>query len=237
VSVGDSPLGTEPGAEQAPVNGDEEDAFRLTLHDETRFAIVSQSCDIVESARAQPWVKVSPVVSVAEGQRGEAERGYMPGLAPIPAISAFADLRRAVTVDKTLFLFLDAPTARLAGDDEQAMFQGVVHRHFSRAAFPDDVTPALSKLRARLRDKKGKVSEEGRPVDAITEIRLAAIRTGRPSRLTSPSTCSSTRPIGRCSRHPQTMHLPRSRRTGARGRSSVGPSSKKAGRTSVRLEA
>jgi hypothetical protein len=153
--------------------GDDEASFGISLLADTKFVIVSQTCDIVESTSSQPFVKLSPLADVPAHRKGEAARGYVPHLAPIPSLDGFADLRLIATFEKSVVTSAGEPVARLASDEERDLFRGVVHRHFSRAALPDDLTPALAALRKRLRDKKDRDSEEGRAVRAIEEIRIS----------------------------------------------------------------
>lgn len=157
---------------EAPEEGS--DRYEAALLEETRFAIVSQTCDAVESRCTQPNLKLSPLIEVPPDRKTEAAKGYIPHLAPIPGLNAFADLRYVATFDKAVVTSADDPLARLASDEERDLFRGVVHRHFSRAALPDDLMPALAGLRKRLRNKKDKDSDEGRAVRAIDEIRVSA---------------------------------------------------------------
>jgi len=157
-------------AAQAP---EDEDRISVVWHNEEEFALVSQDCDIVGPSAYEPYVSVCPIVAVPAEQAPSAARGWMPGLAPIPALGPerCADLSRVVTLEKAVLL--DATrVARLRDDGEVRLFRGVVHRHFSRAAFPDELQPALRPILDRLREKRGRQSAEGNAADAIHDIRI-----------------------------------------------------------------
>ena len=169
----DLPL-TEASLAAARGNAANTDARVVSIwHEDEELVLISQDCDIVEtSARAQ-YVAVSPVVVVEPEIATQAARGYMPGLAPIPelGVDRFADLSRIVTAEKSLLLGATR-VARLRDDDELRMFRGIVHRHFSRAAFPEELQRSLAGFVKTLRTKKEKDSIEGRAIHAIDEIRV-----------------------------------------------------------------
>ncbi len=149
------------------------DGIKLLWHDDEEFVVVSQDCDVVQGSAREPYISISPVITLEEQRSLSAAKGYMPGLAPIPAFGSdrFADLARVTSIEKSLLLGATR-VARLRNEEESRLFRGVVHRHFSRAAFPDELHDVLSALMKRLGAKRGKDSPEGRAADAISEIRV-----------------------------------------------------------------
>ncbi|CAN5283952.1 hypothetical protein BH20ACT13_BH20ACT13_23120 [soil metagenome] len=147
----------------------------LIWHDEDVLVVISQDCDVVETSAREPYVTVSPVIVLDAERAGLASDGYMPRLAPIPALGSdhFADLSRVLTVEKSMLLTATR-IARLRDREEMKQFRGVVHRRFSRTAFPDGLNVVLDRFLERLRRRRKKDSTEGRAVDAITEIRVRA---------------------------------------------------------------
>lgn len=152
------------------------DGLLLLWYDEEEFVIVSQDCDVVDSAHGSPYLTVSPMVTIEnDSAAGEARRGYMPNYAPVPASgdNRFADLSRVATVEKALLLSATR-IGRLADAEQARLFRGVVHRHFSRIGFPDELARVLKPFRDNMRDKKDRDSPEGRAFEAIEEIRVKA---------------------------------------------------------------
>jgi hypothetical protein len=170
----DQPL-TQASAETAPGDGTSE----MLINEEEVEALVvtSQTCDVVDDPRHFPHITLSPLVRLENPNHAdEARRGYRPRYAPVPGEGddAFADLARVTTIEKPLLVGVEHEPG-LRTDQEIRHFQRIVQRHYGRFAFPDDLNPALTALRDRLRDKKGKDSFEGHAIDAVDEIRLAAL--------------------------------------------------------------
>ena len=144
-------------------------------HTVERFAIVTQSCDVVAPTADVPCVTLAPVVEVADTAAAVTRKGWRPRLAPVPAISpaSAVDLTRVITVEKAVLRGLQRESG-VANEEEAQIFRWVVERHWSRPAFPDELETALDLLAKRFQDKTGKDSMEGRAVDAIQQARLSA---------------------------------------------------------------
>jgi len=138
--------------------------------------IASQSCDVVRSCAERPFVEVCPLVQLDEAKLKEVEHGRRPSYAIVPAVrdrNLVADLDRVMTVEKAVV----ASWARTAGcetDQERRVFARALARKRARVAFPDDFTVLAKKLQSRLGDKHDKISDEGRGLRALREIRVRA---------------------------------------------------------------
>lgn len=140
------------------------------------LVVVTQTCDIVRSCVARPYIEVSPLVQVSERHYQDVKKGRRPAMAAIPAIEArrlVADLDRVMTVEKSIL----ATWTRTPGhscDAEIRNFAQTLARKRQRFAFPDDFNTFVSKLRSRLTEKHDKASDEGRALRALQEIRVQA---------------------------------------------------------------
>jgi len=171
VADGDAPLtheAAQAGAGTKIIQGTAEGAVVLT-----------QTCDVVRPCVKRPFIEVAPLVEVEEGVAHEIERGYRPNYAIIPALREkhlVADLDRVMTVEKSIV----ATWTRTSGytTDEQARtFAHALARKCVRFAFPDDFNALVKKLQSRIEAKHDKLSDEGRALRALREIRV----TGSPS--------------------------------------------------------
>ena len=143
------------------------------------FIVLTQTCDIVRSCVTRPFIEVAPIVEVDEGVAHEVERGHRPNYAAIPALRAkllVADLDRVMTVEKSIVATWTR-TPGCATDDEARAFAQALARKRVRFAFPDDFNRRVKRLHRRFDDKHDKMSEEGRALRALREIRV----TGSPS--------------------------------------------------------
>lgn len=154
---------------------DRADRITAVWHDNDEYAVISQDCDIVGPSLDDPYVKVCPIVALPEEQARLASQGWMPGFAPVPALGSdkFVDVSRVVTVEKSMLLNATL-VARLRDAEEARQFRGVVHRHFSRPAFPDELQHVIRPLMDRFRERRNRQSPEGRAIRAVREIRVAA---------------------------------------------------------------
>ncbi len=141
--------------------------------------VLTQTCDIVRRCLNRPFIEVAPLVEVDENVAHAIERGHRPNYAIIPALRSrrlVADLDRVMTVEKSIV----ASWTRTPGystDEEARTFAQALARKRVRFAFPDDFNEQVRKLQARIEAKHDKLSDEGRALRALREIRV----TGSPS--------------------------------------------------------
>ncbi|NOT27355.1 MAG: hypothetical protein HOP16_14785 [Acidobacteria bacterium] len=165
------------------------------------FVVVTQTCDVVRTCAARPYVEVSPLIEVPNDFLNEVKRGRRPAFAFIPALEPHrlvADLDRAMTVEKSVV----AAWNRVPGwttDPEIRALAAALARKRVRFAFPDDFVHFVRPLQDRLTGRHGRDSPEGRALRSLREIRVGAspswddartnvmfyfIRTGEPDEFT-----------------------------------------------------
>jgi hypothetical protein len=140
------------------------------------FVVLTQTCDVVRSARDRDVLEVSPLVVVDAEHLRTIEKGYRPRYAYVPAVAArglVADLDRVMTLDKRVV----AGWPRVPGcttEHEARSFAMAIGRKRTRFAFPDDFNPFAKRLQSRVLEKHGRGSPEGRALRALREIRVQA---------------------------------------------------------------
>lgn len=140
------------------------------------FIVVSQTCDIVRGCNTRPYVDVCPLVQIDAHQMSYVRSARTPQYAYVPALheqGLVADVGRTMCIDKAVL----AEWTRVPGwstDQEIRAFADCLRRKSSRFAYPDDSVSFCGKLSARMQDKHGKDSDEGRALEALREIRVAA---------------------------------------------------------------
>ena len=140
------------------------------------FIVVTQTCDIVRSCAARPFIELCPLVEVDADRLEEIKRCRRPGYAFVPLLSAtrlVADLDRVMTVEKPLVATWER-TSGWKTDTEARAFADALSRKRVRFAFPDDFSALAKKLLGRLSDKHEKDTDEGRGLRALQEIRVQA---------------------------------------------------------------
>jgi hypothetical protein len=140
------------------------------------LVVVSQTCDIVRSCAARPYVEVAPLVSIAADDLRAVQRGRRPGLATLPALlssSLAADLDRVMTVEKSIVAKWQRTPGYTLDADRRAFAQALARKRV-RFAFPDDFTSFVKKLNEWLIGKHDKSSVEGRALRALREVRVQA---------------------------------------------------------------
>lgn len=137
--------------------------------------VVSQTCDVVQSPSARPYVTIGALAGLSGPTASAAAAGHIPRYVRVPALPAgyFVDLDRLASVSKDL-LRRWPRTEGCQTDDDAREFSRGVGRYFSRFAFPDDLNPAVKPLVQRLKEKRGRKSAEGRAVDALVDVRVIA---------------------------------------------------------------
>lgn len=140
------------------------------------LVVVTQTCDLIRSCATRPFVEVCPLVEVEPGALREVERGRRLNRAPIPGVADLrlvADLDRVMTLEKAVLLDWARIPGCLADDDSRRLSLALARKR-SRFAFPDDFVEFVAPLRNRLSSRHDKVSDEGRALRALREIRVCA---------------------------------------------------------------
>lgn len=140
------------------------------------LVMLTQTCDVVRPCTSRPFVEVAPLVEVDQDEVHRIERGHRPRYAIVPAVRArklVADLDRAMTIEKSI-LATWTRTPGFSTDVEARRFAQALARKRARFAFPDDFNDLVKKLQSRIDDKHDRLSEEGRALRALREIRVTA---------------------------------------------------------------
>jgi hypothetical protein len=140
------------------------------------LAVITQTCDLVRSCVARPFVEVAPLVRVTAEAFAEVARGRRPAYAVLPALREsllVVDLDRVMSVEKSIVATWKR-TSGYVDDADGRAFARELARKRERFAFPDDFVSFARKLESRLIGKHEKDSEEGRALRALREIRVQA---------------------------------------------------------------
>jgi hypothetical protein len=140
------------------------------------FVVLTQTCDIVRACQDRPYIELAPLREVSAEELGQVIRAERPALAYIPALAdrrLVADLDRTMTIEKPMLASL-ARTRGVTTDPEMSTFQRALARKRQRFAFPTSFTVAIRDFQKRMINRAGKDNPEGRHVDAVREIRVAA---------------------------------------------------------------
>ena len=164
-------------AEALVIDGEALEAGATAVLDEVRGVVMlSQTCDVVRSCRARPFVEVAPLIEVPEPWVEEIRRLKRPAFAYVPSTAdacLVADLDRTMTVEKALVAEW-THTPGWATDEELRDFARALARKRSRFAFPDDFVDATRCLQRYLIDRHNRQTDEGAHLRAISEIRVRA---------------------------------------------------------------
>ena len=178
---------------QCPLTSDSADVAKeetdLSESEVKGFVVVTQTCDVVRSCLARPFIEVIPLIELNEqfleeiSSKGskeqfldEVRKSRRPQYAYIPGVAGFnliADLDRVMTVEKAVI----AEWERIPGcqnDEEIRALGQTLARKRVRFAFPDDFNKFVKKLQERMRDKHNKPNDEGEALRALREIRVRA---------------------------------------------------------------
>ena len=143
------------------------------------FIVVTQTCDLVRGCRERPYVELAPLVEGDAAFVADVKGLRRPSFAFVPAVAdknLVADLDRAMTVEKGLLVSLPRVQGMTTGAETRA-FAAALARKRARFAFPDSFTDLMKSLSSLLKKRYGKNNEEGHHVDALREIRVAALPT------------------------------------------------------------
>jgi len=140
------------------------------------FVVLTQTCDVIRSARDRDVLEVSPLVMVDAEHLRTIEKGYRPRYVYVPSLAEdglVGDLDRVMTIEKRVA----GGWTRVPGwtvEHEARTFAMANGRKRTRFAFPDDFTPFAKKLQSRMIEKHGRGSPEGQALRALREIRVQA---------------------------------------------------------------
>jgi hypothetical protein len=141
------------------------------------FAVITQTCDVVRSCIARPFIEIAPLVEVDEQRLHEIQSGKRPQYAYISGIAEYklvADLDRVMTVEKAVVAEWQRVPGCQNDQDVRTLGQALARKRI-RFAFPDDFTQFANKLQKRMQEKHDKKeSPEGNALRALREIRVRA---------------------------------------------------------------
>lgn len=140
------------------------------------FVVVTQTCDIVRSCDSRPFVEVVPLVEVDERDISDIQKARRPQYAYIPGVAKrnlVADLDRVMTVEKAVVAEWERQSGCRNDEEIRALGQALARKRV-RFAFPDDFVKFVGKLQNRMKDKHNKLSDEGKALRALREIRVRA---------------------------------------------------------------
>ncbi len=163
---------TEPMS-KVPANATENVGYALATVES--LVVLSQTCDLVRTAKARPFVVAAPLVRLPSTDAVDAARGRRPRYIAVPGagVDAFVDLDVVVTFEKAVLLRVMRGTG-LRTDQERRRFGSGVARSFSRFAFPDDLTASVRPMIRHIRDIHGRNSDQGRAYELLEEVRVTA---------------------------------------------------------------
>lgn len=159
-----------------------------TMETPEGVAILSQTCDVVQSGRTR--CLVAPVIpSPSRGDLSSAQKGrkplhlYLESSKAEPA-QCLADMEHAVSVPKEALVGLPIVVRYVEEASSSAARQAAwrVGRAFNRFPFPDEVYPALRKLREQAQGKAGSDGNLGQVLDLVEDLRVAADQWSLPGR-------------------------------------------------------
>jgi hypothetical protein len=159
--------------------GDSPDDLLLVASETPGFVVLTQTCDLVRGSEQRPYVEMAPLRKVDTDILAQVRRCRIPALAYVPALAdreLVVDLERTMTLEKAVLASLTFERG-LNSDAETAAFQSALARKRQRFAFPDVFNRAIEPFQRRMIRRAGKSTPEGRHVDALVEIRAAAVPT------------------------------------------------------------
>ncbi len=166
----------EPALSLTPESAQADEGLQAITSEVEGLVVVTQTCDVVRSCVARPFVEAAPLVQVSGAALHEVEKGRRPAQAFLPALAErklVVDLDRIMTVEKSVV----ASWTRTPGcgtDREIRAFALALARKRARVAFPNDFVALASNLTKRMSSKHDKDSDEGRALRALREIRVHA---------------------------------------------------------------
>lgn len=139
------------------------------------WAVISQTCDIVNFGPGKDYVTICPLVEAGNILLGQIRNGSTPAAAAIELAdreTIVVDFGRTASLHKRALV----PLTRRDGfkdDFKRSEFGQVLERRFGRFAFPDWLsTGPLKQIRDRARDKHGSNADLGLIYKAIDQFRV-----------------------------------------------------------------
>lgn len=176
LAVAGAPLTPAASEAAAELPGDSPQDLLFVESEVAGFVVLTQTCDVVRECHIRPYVQLAPLGEVTQEELGQTQRCERLAFAYLPALAGrrlIADLDRAITVEKAVLAPLERLSA-LQTDDEQAAFGHALARNRERFAFPTPFNVAMNEFQKRMKKRAGKGNDEGRHVDCLREIRVAA---------------------------------------------------------------
>lgn len=166
----------EPALSLTPESVQADEGLQAITSEVKGLVVVTQTCDVVRSCVARPFVEAAPLVQVSSAALHEVEKGRRPAQAFLSALAErklVVDLDRIMTVEKSVV----ASWTRTPGcgtDREVRAFALALARKRARVAFPGDFVTLASNLTRRMSSKHDKDSDEAHALRALREIRVRA---------------------------------------------------------------
>jgi len=141
-------------------------------------AVVTQTCDIVNTMPGKEHVVVCPLVEIAPGSLVNVRKGTTLVAAVLehpPSPNVVVDLGRMASLHKSALARLERRPG-FSSDAARMQFAEALERKFGRFAFPDEFNDSiLAKLRDRILGAHGKAaSENGKAYRSIRTARVTA---------------------------------------------------------------
>ena len=176
VSNYDSPLTAATKDAAAAATEENEESLGTVVVDVPGFVVLTQTCDIVRSPTTRSFIDIAPLRTVNPNEMGYIRSGYMPQYLFLPSLEAdllVGDLDRVMTMEKSVALAVAGKHVRNCETDYQARSLATsVARKYERFAFPNDFSNAMQGIKARIKEKHGKASPEGRFLAELVEFRV-----------------------------------------------------------------
>lgn len=164
-----------------------EDGSPMEMETKAGVAILSQTCDIVQSSKSR--CLVAPVLDPTTRDLSDARKGRKPLLLYLESGAEgssvhVADMEMATSVPKASLVgrkFL-ARYGNEASDQDTRIIAARIGRAFSRFPFPDEVYPVFKDLRSRVQSKAKTESAFGKVVDLVLDLRVSSDQWQDPGR-------------------------------------------------------
>jgi hypothetical protein len=154
-----------------------DDELDQDVHKVDGWAVISQTCDIVNIGPGKEFVTICPIVTATPGLKAEVDKGMTPAAAGLELRvddMHVVDLGRSASLHKKALLALDRHDG-FRTDFTRSIFSESLERRFGRFAFPTCISEGpLRHLRNRAKEKHDVNSEVGRIYRAIEQFRLRA---------------------------------------------------------------
>lgn len=156
-----------------------EGGLQVVAVDAPGFVVLSQTCDIVRSCTARPYVEICSLIELPEEDMLLVRLGRRGQFIALPALdrrAVAADLDRVMTMEKSALVRFQGQ--RHHGVTTQAEVRDLADalaRKRGRFAFPNDFVALVTPLQQRVIKRHKRDSDEGRLLRAVREIRVRAI--------------------------------------------------------------